>query len=325
MKLGQIEAQTGPNAIYGYMSSQGVPIAVDEINKAGGFKVGDTTYKLELIALDTRGDPKEATIQLKKLLEQDKVKFVFGPFLSNVFVTIFPYAKQFNGKFLMMGGGTRIHEFVGKPGNEFVIRTWNWDAGPKGFGEKMVDYLIKTAHPKKVAMLFQNDSGGKILGDIYEPIFKARGIETMTEYFEPGTKDFSPVLAKIAGFQPDYLFPGYSDAALYDIVRQSIEGNYSKKFFLVRGSTGPGLKNKDGLEDYIVYVPKDFEEAEKKEPKVKHFIDAYKAFYKRDFPYDQAPLCSSSCYDHVYMLVAAMQKAGYRRRRRKDPHHAACP
>src|SRR5258708_18731992 len=68
VKIGQIEAQTGPNAIYGYMSSQGMPIAVDQINKAGGFKVGDTSYKLELIALDTRGDPKEATIQLKKLL-----------------------------------------------------------------------------------------------------------------------------------------------------------------------------------------------------------------------------------------------------------------
>src|ERR1700709_1048782 len=144
VKLGQIEAQTGPNAIYGYMSSQGVPVAVDEINKAGGFKVGDRTYKLDLIALDTRGDPKEATIGLKKLLEQDQVKFVFGPFLSNVFVTIYPYAKQFNGKFLMLGGGTRIHDYVGLPGNEFVIRTWNWDAGPKGFGEKMVDYLIKT-------------------------------------------------------------------------------------------------------------------------------------------------------------------------------------
>src|SRR6185437_5912907 len=111
VKLGQIEAQTGPNAIYGYMPSQGVPIAVDEINKAGGFKVGDTTYKLDLIAPDTRGDPKEATIELKKLLEQDKVKFVFGPFLSNVFLTIYPYAKQFNGKFLMLGGGTRIHDY----------------------------------------------------------------------------------------------------------------------------------------------------------------------------------------------------------------------
>src|ERR1700690_1077537 len=92
VKIGQIEAQTGPNAIYGWMGSQSVPIAVDEINKAGGFKVGDKTYKLELVSLDTRGDPKEATIQLKQLLEQDKVRFIFGPFLSNVFVTVLPYA-----------------------------------------------------------------------------------------------------------------------------------------------------------------------------------------------------------------------------------------
>ena len=34
VKIGQIEAQTGPNAIYGWMGSQGVPMAVDEINKA---------------------------------------------------------------------------------------------------------------------------------------------------------------------------------------------------------------------------------------------------------------------------------------------------
>src|SRR5258707_13550915 len=165
VKIGQIEAQTGPNAIYGWMSSQGAPIAVDEINKAGGFKVGDTSYKLELIALDTRGDPKEASVQLKRLLEQDKVKFVFGPFLSNVFVTIFPYAKQFNGKFLMMGGGTRIHDFVGQPGNEFLIRSWNWDAGPKGFGGGVGGSLIQTAGPKKARMLFQNDPAGKGTGD----------------------------------------------------------------------------------------------------------------------------------------------------------------
>jgi branched-chain amino acid transport system substrate-binding protein len=310
VKIGQIEAQTGPNAIYGWMGSQGVPMAVDEINKAGGFKVGDKTYKIELISLDTRGDPKEATIQLKRLLEQDKARFVYGPFLSNVFVTVLPYAKQFNGKFLLMGGATRMHDFVGTPDHDFVIRTWNWDAGSNGFGERMVDYLIKTAGPKKIAMLFQNDQGGKVLGEIYEPLFKAKGIETVTEYFEPGTKDFTPVLAKLAAFKADYLFPGYSDAPLYDIVRQATEGNFIRKFFLVRGSLGPGMKNKDGIEDYVVYVPKYFEEAEKTSPKVKQFVEAYKAFYKRDFPYDQAPLCSSSCYDHVYMLVAAMQKAG---------------
>ena len=310
VKIGQIEAQTGPNTIYGWMSSQGVPIAIDEINRAGGFRVGDKTYKLQLMSLDTRGDPKEATIDLKRLLEQEKVKYVFGPFLSNVFLTVEPYARLHEGKFLLLAGATRVHDFVGKPGHDFVIRTWNWDAGPTGFGERMVDYLIETAHPRKVAMLFQNDQGGRVLGEIYEPVFKSRGIETVTEYFEPGTKDFTPALAKLAGFKPDYLFPGYTDAPLYDIVRQATEGNYMHRFFLVRGSLGPGLKNKDGIDDYIVYAPKYFEEAEKTSLKVKAFVDTYKTFYKREFPYDQAPLCSSSCYDHVYMLVAAMQKAG---------------
>ena len=41
VKIGQIEAQTGPNAIYGWMGSQGVPMAVDEINKRGGVTVAD--------------------------------------------------------------------------------------------------------------------------------------------------------------------------------------------------------------------------------------------------------------------------------------------
>jgi branched-chain amino acid transport system substrate-binding protein len=310
VKLGQIEAQTGPNAIYGYMSSQGAPIAVDQINKAGGFQVGGKTYKLELISNDTRGDPKEASIQLKRLLEDQQVKFVFGPFLSNVFATVEPYAKQFNGKFLMMGGATRMHDFVGTPDHDFVIRSWNWDAGPKGFGNLMVDRLIKDTGLKKIALLIQNDQGGKVLADIYMTLFKEKGVEAVLEFFEPGTKDFSAVLAKLAAQKPEFLFPGYGDAAIYDIVRQATEGNYFRRFFMTRGSLGPGLKNKDEIEDYYVYVPKYFEEAEKTDPKVAKFIADYKAFYKRDFPYDQGPLCSSSCYDHVFMLVEAMKKAG---------------
>src|SRR5207245_10723503 len=149
VKIGQIEAQTGANAIYGWMSSQGTALAVDEINKAGGFKVGGKTYKIQLIALDTRGEPKEATVQLKRLGEVDGAKYIFGPFLSNVFLAVRPYAAELNGKILMWGGATRIHDYVGTAGHEFLMRTWNWDAGPNGFGELMVDNLVKSTGTKK--------------------------------------------------------------------------------------------------------------------------------------------------------------------------------
>ena len=310
VKIGQIEAQTGTLATYGWMGHQGAKLAIDEINKAGGFTVGGKKYRLELVSPDTRANPQEALIQLKQLLEQEKVRYVFGPFLTNVFNGIEPYATQNNGKFLMMGGATAIHAMLGKPQHDYLVRTWNWDAGSAGFGQLLVDYLKKQG-AKKTAMLFQNDAFGKVAVDIYSPIFKQAGIDLQIELFEPGTKDFTAPLAKLAAGKADYLFPGYTDAVLYDIVRQATEGGLFKNFFLVRGSMGPGLKNKDLIDNYIAYLPKYFEDAEKKEPKVKAFIAAYKAFYKtNDFPYDQAPLCSSSCYDHVYMLVEAMKKAG---------------
>ncbi|MEO5699963.1 MAG: ABC transporter substrate-binding protein [Casimicrobiaceae bacterium] len=308
VKIGEIEAQTGSLNTYGWMGSQGMRMAVDEINKAGGFQVAGKTYKLELSNPDTQGNPQQALIQLKKLVEEDKVKYVFGPFLTNVFKGIEGYSKQHNGEFLMMGGATQIHFELGKPGNEYLMRTWNWDAGESGFGTLMVDYLKKKG-VKKVAMLMQNDAFGHVAADIYREAFKGAGIEFKENWFEPSTKDYSAVLAKISADKPDYLFPGYTDSVLYDIVQQATQLGLTK-FWLVRGSLGPALKNKDYIDEYVAYIPKYFEEAEKTEPKVKKFVEAYKAYYKKDFPYDQAPLCSSSCYDHVYMLVDAMKKAG---------------
>ncbi|OZA92401.1 MAG: hypothetical protein B7X76_00090 [Azorhizobium sp. 39-67-5] len=308
VKIGQIEAQTGANATYGWMSAQGTALAVAEINAKGGFEVAGKTYKLDLIQMDTRGEPREATVQFRKLME-DKVRFVFGPFLSNVFNAVEPIANQYNGQFLLFTGATSAHALLGTPGHDYLIRTWNWDSGENGFGKLMVDYLKKLG-AKKVAMLFQNDAFGKVAVDIYTTLFKQAGIELTVEMFEPGTKDFSAALAKISAGKPDFLFPGYSDAVLYDIVRQSTESGFATRFFIVRGSIAPALKNKDAIDDYIAYIPKYFEDAEKTDPKVREFVAAYKAHYKRDFPYDQAPLCSSSCYDHVYMLVEAMKAAG---------------
>jgi branched-chain amino acid transport system substrate-binding protein len=308
VKLGEIEAQTGALNTYGWMSSQGVRMAVDKINKGGGFTVAGKKYKLQLINPDTQGNPQQALIELKKLLEQEHVKYIFGPFLTNVYKGIAPYAQGADGKFLLMGGATAIHFDLGKAKHDFLMRSWNWDAGPSGFGSLMVKNL-KQRGAKKVAMLMQNDAFGHVARDIYAPLFKQAGIAFDEEWFEPGTTDFSSVLAKIAAGKPDYLFPGYTDAVLYDIVRQATEVGINK-FWLVRGSLGPGLKNKDAIDEYIIYIPKYFEKAEKTEPKVKAFIADYKAFYKTKFPYDQAPLCSSSCYDHVFMLVEAMKKAG---------------
>ncbi len=47
---------------------------------------------------------------------------------------------------------------------------------------------------------------------------------------------------------------------LYDIVQQATQLGLTR-FWLVRGSLGPALKNKDYIDDYVAYIPKYFEEA----------------------------------------------------------------
>src|SRR4051794_25523410 len=239
VKIGGLEAQTGPASIFGLMPSQGVRMAVDDINKAGGFEVAGKRDTLQLLSPDTQGNPQQALLQVKKMVEEEKVQYIFGPYLTNIFNAVAPYVQQHNGKVLLMGGATGMHAALGKPNMDFVIKTMPWDTGAAGYGSMMVD-LLKKRGVKKVAILMQNDAGGKAVVDIYTPLFKQQGIEVVTEFFEPNTKDFTSTLAKIAAEKPDYLFPGYTDTALYDIVRQASEVGL-KKFFITRGSIGPGV------------------------------------------------------------------------------------
>src|SRR5262249_45032537 len=159
----------------------------------------------------------------------------FGPFLTNASNGIEPYATQNNGKFLMMGGATAINPKLGQPDHDHLLRTWNWDAVPSGLDQLLVDYL-SMHEARKVAMLFQTHAFGKIAVGLCAPILKQAGIDLRFELFEPGAKDFAAPLAKLGAGKPDFLFPGYTDAVLYDIVRQATETVPFKRFFLVRGS-----------------------------------------------------------------------------------------
>ena len=198
---------------------------------------------------------------------------------------------------------------LGKPGYEFLLRPVLWDTAPLGFGTQLIDQL-KKKNAKKVAFLLQNDSGAQVLLDIYREPLRRAGIEFQEHLFEPNTKDHSAVLARIAAWKPDYLAPGYTDGVLFDIIQQATQVGLTK-FWLVRGTLGPGLRNKDQLDSYIAYVPKYFEEAIKTEPKAKKFMDDWmRAFKPTEFPWDQAAQCYAACYDLPFMLIEAFKRAG---------------
>jgi len=78
LDIGVSDALTGGAAVYGLPQANAVKMAAEEINAAGGIKVADDTYMLNVIAYDDKANPTEASNSVRKLLDRDGVRFILG-------------------------------------------------------------------------------------------------------------------------------------------------------------------------------------------------------------------------------------------------------
>ena len=72
--FGQTEPLTGPSASIGVPNKRITEIAVEKINKDGGFTVNGQIYKLKLTSEDNKGTTEGAVAATNKLVYQDGLK-----------------------------------------------------------------------------------------------------------------------------------------------------------------------------------------------------------------------------------------------------------
>ena len=90
-KIGLFLELTGGSASTTSEASQfGVELAVQEINAAGG--IGGR--KLQLVVADTQTDPTVGVGEMKRLVQQEKVEFVFGPVISQILLAAAPVVNE---------------------------------------------------------------------------------------------------------------------------------------------------------------------------------------------------------------------------------------
>lgn len=78
VKIGGAVPLSGPVAYWGISTMQGWQDGAAVINENGGVKVGNERYMLEVITYDTKGEVADSRAATIRLVEQDKVKYVFS-------------------------------------------------------------------------------------------------------------------------------------------------------------------------------------------------------------------------------------------------------
>ena len=79
LKVGAIGTLSGGGTEWGLALQRGMTVAVDEINAAGGVKVGGKTYTLKMIMYDDQYTAQGGTTAATRLVNVDAVKFIIGP------------------------------------------------------------------------------------------------------------------------------------------------------------------------------------------------------------------------------------------------------
>ena len=80
--LGAALSATGIYAANGNNTKNGYEFAVKKINDAGGIKIGGKCYHLKVKYYDDKSTPARAAQLVERLIDQDKVKFMLGPYGS---------------------------------------------------------------------------------------------------------------------------------------------------------------------------------------------------------------------------------------------------
>ena len=188
IKIGAAEALSGPAGQYGQSIKNGLQLAADELNAAGGVKGN----KLVLLFEDEAGKKEQAIDVFKKLIFQDKVLMVFGPTLSNSAQAADPIAQA--AKTVVFGTSNTAEGITSIGDHVFRNSVTESDVLPE-----TLRVAIKQAKIGKVAVLYGNDDVFTKSGyDAFKKALETLKVPvTTTETFAKGDVDFKAQLTKI--------------------------------------------------------------------------------------------------------------------------------
>jgi len=203
--------------LYGWDAERGIRLAVEEINAAGGVKVGKTKRPLTVDVIDTRdlepGVPVDDAIKaVEKLILQKKVDFlVGGPVRSEAALAVMDLLSQHKKVSIITTG-------VLSPAYTKTVAD-NYDKYKYAFrnsshvGVLIKDMVtvfdkIKAEHGlQKVFIMVQDVAHARKAGEGMEKTLKEKGYQVVgTEIYPTGTTDFAPGLLKAKKAEADVLF-----------------------------------------------------------------------------------------------------------------------
>lgn len=298
IKIGYFGPLTGGTAQAGQAALNGVQIAVNELNEAGGV----LGKQLEIVSYDDKSSPEEAVKAATKLVQVDKVNAIFGSLHSANVQAAGPVIEE--SKTICVAGGTSPTWL--EQGYTYLFRS----ISNSTVSAKQLAKYADSQNLRKIALFTSNSEYGTSGADAFQEACEGYDIEFVaSETMTDGDRDFTGQFAKINAAEPDAVFIwclGDDLGAVTKQLRQSgfdgpILGSESYTLPEILENAGDAANGVAFASQYIVYSdPNDAEDE-----LMKNFLERY----IEEFGSSPASDNAFRAYDGVMMIAEAMEAA----------------
>ena len=196
VKIGLIAPFSGSASSIGRNMREGITIAVDQINEAGGV-LGN---RIELVARDNEFDAAKSSEIARELIDQEGVSVIFGPPGTTQYLAIDDLIRQQKVVTMPIVTGPQLGQDV----NPYTFRLMIPD-------DIQVNLLVEFAASRfeRVAVIAEDNETGKAIAELASDEMAKQGVElATTEFFSEDELDLSPIVLKAKQSDADAVIIG---------------------------------------------------------------------------------------------------------------------
>ena len=214
--LGSAISITGKYSTNGIHASNGYNLAVKRINESGGVMVGGKSYKLKIKYYDDESTPARGAQLAERLIKQDGIKYMLGPYSSGLTKAIAPVTAKYKVPMVEAEGASRS---LFTQGNKYIFAVLSTSeqylASAIALAAEMAKKNGKKPQDVKVAMAFENDPFSlDVRAGVMDDISKYGMKIVIDDKLPRDLADMSATLTKVKALKPDLLVvSGHSKGA----------------------------------------------------------------------------------------------------------------
>lgn len=227
--LGAAVSLTGKYSTNGKNTLDGYQLAVKRINELGGVKVGGKAYQLKIAYYDDESTSARGAQLMERLIGQDKVNFVLGPYSSGLTKAIAPVTEKYK---IPMVEGNGADRALFTQGYKYLFAVLNTSDYYLREAVNLLAEQAKLAGKKpadmRIAIAIENDNFSQDVRDGVIEDAQKFGIKVVVDdKLPPELNDMSATLTKVKALAPDMLVvSGHAKGAVLAVRQVSAQKVY---------------------------------------------------------------------------------------------------